>query len=231
MAGRSSPGSSQPGRPGMAVAARRPLLLHPAVKPLVFVAALLPLAALVFGAATGGLGANPAEALIHATGLWALRLLCLTLAISPLRRALQQPALLRLRRMLGLFTFFYAALHLLAYAWLDMGLLPADIARDIVKRPFILVGFAAFVLMLPLALTSFNRAIRALGGRRWQALHRLVYAVALLALLHFFWKSAGKNDFAEVSVYAAIVTLLLAERVWRTWDKRRAARHANVQPR
>lgn len=212
-----SPGSSP-------LSAHRPLLLHPAVKPLLFVALLLPLAALIAGAATDRLGANPAEALIHATGQWALRLLCLTLAVSPLRRALRQPALLRLRRMLGLAAFGYAALHLLAYAWLDMGLLAADIARDIVKRPFILAGFAAFVLMLPLAATSFNRAIRALGGRRWQLLHRLVYGVALLALLHFFWKSSGKANYGEVSVYAAIVAVLLAERLWRRWAARRAAR-------
>ncbi|MCH2240396.1 MAG: sulfoxide reductase heme-binding subunit YedZ [Aquabacterium sp.] len=202
----------------------RPLLLHPAVKPLLFVAGLLPLAMLIAGAATDRLGANPAEALIHGTGQWALRFLCLTLAVSPLRRALRQPALLRLRRMLGLFAFFYAALHLLAYGWLDMGLVAADIARDIAKRPFILVGFAAFVLMLPLAATSFNRAIRALGGRRWQALHRLVYAVAALALLHFFWKSAGKHHYGEVSVYAAVIAALLAERLWRWAQARRAQR-------
>lgn len=211
--------------PGSRPAApRRPLLLHPAVKPLLFLAGLLPLAAMVVGAATDRLGANPAEALIHGTGQWALRFLCLTLAVSPLRRALHQPALLRLRRMLGLFTFFYAALHLLAYGWLDMGLVVADIARDIAKRPFILVGFAAFVLMLPLAATSFNRAIRALGGRRWQALHRLVYAVALLALLHFFWKSAGKHHYGEVSVYGAVIAALLAERLWRWALSRRSPR-------
>lgn len=224
------PVSAPPGSSADRPRARRPLLLHPAVKPLVFIALLVPLAMLVAGAATDRLGANPAEALIHATGEWALRLLCLTLAVSPLRRALHQPALLRLRRMLGLATFFYAALHLLAYAWLDMGLLLPDIARDIAKRPFILVGFAAFILMLPLAATSFNRAIRALGGRRWQALHRLVYAVALLALLHFFWKSAGKNHYGEVSVYAAVIGLLLAERLWR-WAQARRARRPGVQIR
>ena len=119
----------------MAVAARRPLLLHPAVKPLVFIAALLPLAALVFGAATGGLGANPAEALIHATGLWALRLLCLTLAVSPLRRALQQPALLRLRRMLGLFTFFYALVHFTCFFWFDHFFDIAEMLEDVVNGP------------------------------------------------------------------------------------------------
>ena len=187
-------------------------LLKPAVKPALFVAALLPLAALVYGAVTDTLGANPAEALIRSTGDWALRLLCITLAITPLRQAIGWHALARLRRMAGLFTFFYGTLHFTAYAWLDMGLDAAAVVADIPKRPFILVGTAALLLMLPLAATSFDRAIRALGGARWRALHRAVYAIALLALLHFFWMRAGKNDFAEWSVYAALVVALLG---WR----------------
>lgn len=191
------------------------LLLQRGTKPLLFVACLLPLAWLVWGAATGGLGVNPAEALIRSSGDWTLRLLCLTLAITPLRQATGWQALARLRRMLGLFTFFYATLHLLAFAWLDMGLDPVAIVRDIAKRPFILVGTLAWLLLLPLAATSFNRAIRALGAARWQRLHRAVYGVALLALLHFFWMRAGKNDFAEWGVYAAIVALLLLWRLWR----------------
>ena len=194
--------------------ARSPLL-HPAAKPLLFAAGLLPFVWLFYAAAADRLGANPAEALIRSTGDWTLRLLCLTLAVTPLRVLANQPALARFRRMLGLFTFFYALLHFLAYAWLDMGLDPAAIVRDIAKRPFILVGASAWLLMLPLAATSFNRAIRALGAARWQALHRAVYAVALLALLHFFWVRAGKNDFAEWAVYAAILTSLLGWRVWR----------------
>ena len=117
--------------------------------------------------------------------------------------------------MLGLFVFFYACLHLLAYGWLDMGLQVADIGRDILKRPFILVGFACWLLLLPLALTSTNRAVRALGGRAWQTLHRLVYLVAGLALLHFFWMRSGKNDYAEVALYAAIIGVLLLERLFR----------------
>ena len=120
--------------------------------------------------------------------------------------------------MAGLFVYFYVVLHLLAYAWFDMGFEVADIARDIAKRPFILVGFSAFVLLTPLALTSFNRAIKALGGKRWQAMHRLVYAVAGLALLHFFWMRAGKNNFAEVAVYALILGILLGWRVQRRWS-------------
>jgi sulfoxide reductase heme-binding subunit YedZ len=197
------------------VAAVKRALLHPAAKPVLFALALLPFAHLLYGAIADTLGANPAEALIRGTGDWTLRLLCLTLAVTPLRQWTGQHALARFRRMLGLFTFFYACLHLLCYAWLDMGLVVGDIVRDIPKRPFILVGFAAFVLMAPLAATSFNRAIKALGAARWQALHRAVYAIALLALLHFFWMRAGKNDFAEWSVYAAVLALLLGWRLVR----------------
>jgi sulfoxide reductase heme-binding subunit YedZ len=201
------------------------LLRHPAAKPLVFALALVPFASLLVGAVANTLGANPAEALIRGTGDWTLRFLCLTLAVTPLRQIASLPSLARLRRMLGLFTFFYAVLHVLCYAWLDMGFVVGDIVRDIAKRPFILVGATALMLMLPLAATSFNRAIRALGARRWQALHRAVYAVAALAILHFFWMRAGKNDFAEVGVYGAIVAVLLGWRLVR----RRAAGFAPVR--
>ena len=198
----------------------RSALLHPAAKPLLFAACLLPFAWLLYAALANRLGANPAEALIRATGDWTLRFLCVVLAVTPLRQWIQQPALARFRRMLGLFVFFYAVLHFLAYAWLDMGFDAATIARDIPKRPFALVGFVALLLLLPLAATSFNRAIKALGATRWQALHRAVYAIALLALLHFFWMRAGKNDFAEVAVYAAVIGLLLGWRLWRLWRLR-----------
>ncbi len=191
------------------------LLLHPAAKPLLFVLACLPLAQLVWGAAANTLGPNPAEALIRGAGDWTLRLLCVTLAITPLRELTGWSALARLRRMAGLFTWFYGVLHFLCYAWLDMGLAPDEILLDIAKRPFILVGSLALLLMTPLAATSFNRAIKALGAARWQALHRAVYAVALLALLHFFWMRAGKNDFGEWSIYAAILALLLGWRLRR----------------
>jgi sulfoxide reductase heme-binding subunit YedZ len=190
-------------------------LLHPATKPLLFLAALGPFTWLLYGAFANALGPNPAEALIRSTGDWTLRFLCLTLAVTPLRQWTGQPALARFRRMLGLFTFFYVVLHFLSYAWLDMGFDPQAIARDIPKRPFALVGFAALLLMLPLAATSFNRAIKALGARRWQALHRAVYAIAGLGLLHFFWMRAAKHNFAEVAVYAAIIGLLLGWRLWR----------------
>jgi len=184
-------------------------------KPLVFMAALLPALWLVLAAAMDWLGANPAEALERSLGDWTLRMLCVVLAITPLRTVAQLPALARLRRMVGLFVYFYAVLHLLAYGWFDMGFELADIAKDIAKRPFILVGFTAVVLLTPLALTSFNRAIRALGGKRWQALHRLVYVVAGLAIVHFFWMRAGKHNFAEVAVYAAILGGLLGWRLLR----------------
>jgi sulfoxide reductase heme-binding subunit YedZ len=196
-------------------------LAHPLAKPVLFVLALLPFAWLVYGAATNNLGANPAEHLERSLGDWTLRLLCLTLAVTPLRVITGTPALARFRRMLGLFVYFYAALHLLAYGWFDMGFDFGDIARDIPKRPFILVGFTAFLLLTPLAATSFNRAVKALGARRWQALHRLVYLIAGLAILHFFWMRAGKHNFAEVSVYAAIVATLLAWRVVQWLRKRR----------
>ncbi|MBK9360208.1 MAG: sulfoxide reductase heme-binding subunit YedZ [Rubrivivax sp.] len=196
------------------------LLQSAATKPLLFVAALVPLAHLLWGAIANTLGANPAEALIRGTGDWTLRLLCLTLAVTPLRQATGWHALARLRRMLGLFAFFYGVLHFLCFAWLDMGLDLGAILKDIVKRPFILVGTAALLLMLPLAATSFNRAIKALGAARWQALHRTIYAIALLGLLHFFWMRAGKNDFAEWSVYAVIVAGLLGWRLRTRWRRR-----------
>ncbi len=203
-----------------APARRPPVLLHPSAKPLLFVACLLPFAWLLYGALANRLGANPAEALIRATGDWTLRFLCLTLAVTPLRSWTGQPALARFRRMLGLFTFFYVVWHFLAYAWLDMGFDAAAIATDIPKRPFALVGFAALLLMLPLAATSFNRAIKALGAARWQALHRAVYAIVLLGLLHFFWMRAAKNNFGEVAVYAAVVALLLGWRLKRRLQRR-----------
>lgn len=196
-------------------------VLHPLAKPVLFVLALLPWGWLVWRAATDGLGPNPAEALIRSTGDWTLRFLCITLAVTPLRVMAGLPALARLRRMLGLFTYFYAVSHFLSYSGFDMGLDVADIARDITKRPFILVGFAALVLLTLLAATSFNRAIRVLGAKRWQALHRAVYGIAGLALLHFFWMRAGKNNFGEVAVYAAIVGVLLGWRVWHFLSKKR----------
>ncbi len=199
----------------------RSLLGQSQAKPFIFVLCTLPFFYLLWGASNDALGANPAEYLIRATGDWTLRFLCITLAVTPLRVATAIPELLRMRRMLGLFVYFYVSIHLLCYGWLDMGFEWIDIAADIAKRPFILVGFTAFVLLTPLAATSFNRGIRWLGAKRWQLLHRAVYGVAVLAILHFYWMRAGKSNFAEVIVYGAILAALL---LWRVWNKR-FARH------
>ncbi len=199
----------------------RAALLRPASKAIVFIACLIPFAWLIYGIITNNLGANPTEYITRFTGDWTLRLLCLVLLVTPLRTISKTPQLARFRRMLGLFIYFYALLHLLAYSWFDMSFILTDIIEDIPKRPFILVGFSAFLLLTPLAFTSFNRAIKTLGAKRWQMLHKLVYVIAILAVLHFFWMRAGKNNFTEVFVYAAILGSLLA---WRVWNKFRPTR-------
>ena len=199
------------------VAVIRPGLRARWAKPLLFVICLLPMFWLLRGIVLDALGANPAEFLIRATGDWTLRALCLALAVTPLRVSLGLPELARLRRLLGLFTAFYASLHLVCYAWFDMGWDLPDITADIAKRPFILVGFMGWLLLSVLSATSFNAAIRWLGAKRWQALHRVVYGVSALALLHFFWMRAGKQNFAEVAVYAVILGGLLGWRVQRAW--------------
>lgn len=201
------------------------MLLHRAAKPLLFALSLVPLAWLVYAAVTDQLGANPAEALIRDLGDWTLRFLCLVLAVTPLRIATGTPALARFRRMLGLFVFFYGVLHLLAYAWFDMGLDVGEIVHDIAKRPFILVGTLALLLLAVLAATSPHRAIRWLGAARWRALHRSVYVVAVLGILHFFWMRAGKNDFAEVLWYSALLAGLLGWRIRHGWRQRHKKYH------
>jgi len=192
-------------------------------KPAVFALLLLPLAWLVYAVVFNQLGANPAQALVRTTGDWTLRMLCLVLALTPLRLQFDLPQLARLRRMVGLFVYFYAVLHLLSYAWFDMGFVWVDVVKDIPKRPFILVGFTAWLALTLLALTSFDRAVKWLGGKTWRRLHRSVYAVAALALLHFFWMRAAKNDLNEVAVYALIVAVLLGWRVVRTLRARTRA--------
>ncbi|MEO8249652.1 MAG: protein-methionine-sulfoxide reductase heme-binding subunit MsrQ [Burkholderiales bacterium] len=189
--------------------------MHRAAKPTVFLLCLLPFLWLLFGAFSDNLGANPAEYLSRATGDWTLRLLCVALAIAPLRRMTHTPQISRFSRMIGLYVYFYVVWHVLSYAWFDMGFDFGEIVRDIPKRPFILVGFLAFAILTPLAATSFNRAIRTLGVDRWKALHRAIYPIAILSILHFFWMRAGKNDFSEVAIYAVIVAVLLG---WRVWD-------------
>jgi methionine sulfoxide reductase heme-binding subunit len=191
------------------------------LKPLVFVAACVPLARLVALAATDALGANPIEALTRATGFWTLVFLCLVLAVTPLRRLSGWNALAGLRRMLGLFCFFHAMVHFATYVWFDQWFDLGAIIRDVIKRPFITAGFVALLLLVPLALTSTHAMMRRLG-RRWLTLHRLVYAVAVLAILHFWWHKAGKNDLAEPALFALVIAALLGYRLVG-WIRRRAA--------
>lgn len=184
-----------------------------AIKAILFALCLLPLAYHGVGLWQDTLGANPIEALTRGLGDWALRLLLITLAVTPLRHATGWAWLMRLRRMIGLYAFFYACLHLVAYLWLDQFFDWAEIGRDILKRPFITVGMATFFLLVPLAATSTNAMIRRLGGRRWQQLHRLIYPAALLAVLHFTWMV--KVDVREPALYGVIVAALLGLRAWR----------------
>ena len=200
---------------------KQKVLMHPAAKVVLFLLCLLPITWLIYRVATNGAGANPQEYLIRATGDWTLRFICIVLAVTPLRTISNTPQLARFRRMLGLFVYFYVVVHLLSYSGFDMGFDVGDIAKDIAKRPFILVGFLAFLLLTPLAATSFNRAIKALGAKRWQLLHKLVYVISGLGLLHFFWMRAGKNNFNEVFIYAAIIAMLLGWRVQQFLKKKR----------
>ena len=200
----------------------RQALRHPGAWWALLLMGLLPFAWLLGLTLQDQLGPNPTEYLTRATGDWTLRSLCVVLVVTPLRVWSGWPEWQRFRRMLGLLTYFYAVLHLACYALFDMGLDLADILADIPKRTFILVGFAAWLLLTAMALTSFNRAIRWLGAARWQQLHHSVYAVAVLAVLHFFWMRAGKNNFTEVAVYAAILGVLLGWRVFNGLGTRKA---------
>jgi methionine sulfoxide reductase heme-binding subunit len=182
-----------------------------------FVLCLVPLAYYGWGAWQDTLGANPIEAITRGLGDWALRLLLITLAITPLRRLTGWIWLMKLRRVLGLFVFFYASLHLVAYLWLDQFFAWAEIGRDILKRPFITAGMIAFLMLVPLAATSNNAMIRRLGGRSWQQLHRLVYPLAMIAVLHFAWMV--KVDITEPALYGVILAVLLGLRLrWRLFD-------------
>jgi len=181
-------------------------------KPALFILALLPLAFLVYRALTDDLGANPIETINRYTGDWVLRFLLITLSVTPLRRLTGWNGLLRYRRMLGLFAFFYACVHFLSWAWLDQYFVLADIVQDVAKRPFITVGFASFLMLIPLALTSTNAMIRRLGAKRWQQLHRLVYLIGIGGVVHFLW--LVKSDIREPLVYGVILALLLGFRLW-----------------
>jgi methionine sulfoxide reductase heme-binding subunit len=184
----------------------------PWAKVAVFVAALYPLARIIVFGITGQIGANPIEFITRSTGLWTLVFLCITLAVTPLRKLTGWNTLIRFRRMLGLYAFFYAALHFTTYVWFDKWFDVMAMFKDVGKRPFITVGFAAFVLLIPLAVTSTRGMARRLG-RRWQTLHRLIYAIGVLAILHFWWMKAGKHDLAQPKLYAAIMIVLLGWRV------------------
>ena len=182
-----------------------------AIKAGLFAAALAPFTALVVTGATGGLGANPVEAITHTTGEWTLRLLLATLAITPLRHVTGWVSLTRLRRMVGLFAFFYLVLHFATYAVLDASLDLAYVVEDVADRLYITVGFAAFVMLVPLAATSTNAMVRRLGPLRWRRLHRLVYAAGVCGVLHYLW--LVKADLREPLIYAGILTVLLAARL------------------
>ena len=190
-----------------------------AIKVALFAACLLPALLLWRGFELDALGANPIEAITRGTGDWTLRFLLITLAVTPLRKLTGWHWVVRLRRMLGLFAFAYGAAHLLTYLWLDQFFDWYAIAKDILKRPFITVGFAALVLMAPLAATSSNAAIRRLGGRRWQALHRAIYPIAVLGCVHFWW--LVKKDVTEPLIYAVITAALLGIRAWWREQERR----------
>ena len=192
----------------------------------------MPALLLGWGLVRGTLGAEPVEAIQQETGVWALRFLILTLAVTPLRRLTGWNAIVRYRRMLGLFAFFYAALHLANYVGLDQFFHLPTIVEDVLERPWITIGFVSFLLLVPLAVTSTRGWIRRLGGRRWQRLHRLVYLAAAGGSLHFFF--AVKKDVREPLIYAAIVAALLAVRAWWTWGSpawRALARGEEAVPR
>lgn len=199
-----------------------------AVRVLLHLLCLAPAAWLLYLAITNGLGANPAEALLRSLGDWAIRFICLALAVTPLRQWLHWNAMAKYRRMLGLYAFFYASLHWLSYVVFDMGLDWSGIVADLVNRPFILVGTLAWLILLVLAITSIPKLIRLMGGKRWQWLHRSVYAAAALAVLHFWWMRAGKNNFDEVWLYGSIIAALLLARV--VFRVRKARLQAAVKP-
>ena len=194
------------------------------LKAAIFVLSLVPFLRLFVLGFQDRLGANPIEFITHSTGFWTLTFLCITLAVTPLRRLTGWQQLIRLRRMLGLFAFFYACAHLLTYVWFDQWFSLEEIGKDIWKRPFITVGFAAFLMLVPLAVTSTNRMMRRLG-RRWSQLHRLVYAIVILGVIHFWWLKEDKNDLSEPWLFAGIVAALLLFRLLQpAWQRAMRAR-------
>jgi sulfoxide reductase heme-binding subunit YedZ len=202
-----------------------------AIKSVLFVLALLPFARIVW-LVVRQVPVDPVEFVTHGTGDWALYLLCATLTVTPLRRLTGWNWLIRLRRLLGLYTFFYGALHFLTFLWADHGFDVGAMWKDVLKRPFITVGFIAFVLLVPLAATSTNAMIKRLG-RRWAQLHRLIYLIAPLAILHYWWMKAGKHNFEQPIVWGTVVAVLLGLRVYWSWSRTRArnvASSGSVRP-
>jgi len=201
------------------------------IKATVFVVCLIPLALLALRAWRDQLGANPIEYITRSTGWWTLTFLMITLAVTPARKLLSMPWLLRLRRMLGLFAFFYASLHFTTYIWLDQFFDLHDIVKDVMKRPFITVGFTAFLLLIPLAATSTNAMVKRLGARRWQWLHRAVYAIGTLGVLHFLW--LVKKDIREPLAFGLVLAVLLGARLVFRWREhaRTSSATARVAPR
>jgi sulfoxide reductase heme-binding subunit YedZ len=191
------------------------------IKAALFVSCLMPLAHLFWQGFRNHLGANPVEHITHSTGWWALTLILITLSVTPLRRLAGMPWLLRFRRLLGLFAFFYASLHFVTYIWLDQFFDWKDILKDIGKRPFIMLGFSAFVLLIPLAITSTNAMVKRLGAKRWQRLHRAIYVLAALAVAHFWW--LVKKDISEPFIFAVLLATLLIARLLYLLKQQRSA--------
>lgn len=197
------------------------------MKPGVFVACLLPLVALAWNALTNNLGANPIEAITNQTGIWTLRFLLITLTVTPVRRLSGWNRVIQLRRMLGLFAFFYGTLHFTTYIWLDQFFIVQEMIADVLKRPFITVGFLSFALLVPLAITSTSRMIKRLGGKWWQRLHRVVYGIAIGGVVHYLW--LVKADIRPPLTYGGLLAVLLGYRVW-AWYRYRRRRSAARNP-
>lgn len=193
------------------------------IKGAIFVLALVPLLRMVYLTLTGQL-VEPLEFITRSTGDWTLYFLCFTLAVTPLRRLTKWNWLIKLRRMLGLYMFFYAFLHFMTFLWFDHFFDVREMWKDVLKRPFITVGFIAFVLLIPLAVTSTNAMVKRLGGKRWQWLHRLIYVIAPLAILHFWWMKAGKHNFTQPIIYGTVLGVLLLMRVY--WARAKAKARA-----
>jgi sulfoxide reductase heme-binding subunit YedZ len=207
--------------------ARKTLLIRRLFKPLVFFLCLTPLVVLAWNGFTGNLSANPISDIQNETGIWTLRLLVATLAVTPLRRITKIHTLIRFRRMVGLFAFFYGCLHFTTYIWLDQFFDWHSILHDIPKRPFITVGFASFILMIPLTVTSTKNMIRRLGGRKWNLLHRLVYVTAIGGVIHYLW--LVKADTQRPITYGIIIAVLFASRLWIYFASRFSSSHVLQQ--